>query len=97
MTWEEIAGAEYAREVIPGTLLIGMSKLEKIYEEGVEKGVFRKNIDLEQLILSINALCLITFVRLEMLRALWQEKLEKKLEERLEHIYELVLKGITTK
>ncbi len=70
--------------------------MEKIYEEGVEKGVFRKNIDLEQLILSINALCLITFVRLEMLRALWQEKLEKKLEERLEHIYELVLKGITT-
>lgn len=94
MAWEEISGGAMVREVIPDTLLIGYERIKDIYEVGVSKGVFNKGIDLNQLILSINALCFVTFTRKEMLEVLWGKDINHKLEERLEHIYDLVLNGI---
>lgn len=94
MAWEEVSGGKIAKDVIPDTLMVGYERINEIYQEGVEKGVFRKNVDLDQLILSINALCFVTFARLEMLHILWQDKMELKLEERLNHLYDLVLNGI---
>lgn len=96
MAWEEVSGGKYAREVIPDTLLVGYDKLKEVYQEGLDQGIFRPNVDLKQLIISINALCFITFARKEMMELLWQGDMEKKLEERLEHIYDLVLHGITS-
>lgn len=94
MAWEEISGGKIAQRLIPDLLLLSLGRLREIYDEGVQKGIFRPNIDLSQLIFSVNGLCFITFSRKEMLQGVWEEDFSHKLEDRLEHIYNLVLRGI---
>jgi len=95
IAWEDVAGGHVARELVQDTLLIGYDKLKRVYQEGVTRGIFRKDISLEQIIISINALCFTTFARREVLKVFWGEDVEGKLEERLEHICGLILGGIT--
>jgi len=94
--WEDVAGGQVTRELVEDTLLIGYDKLKRIYQEGVTRGIFRKDISLEQIIISINALCFSTFARKEVLKFFWKQDIEIKLEERLEHICQLILRTLTT-
>lgn len=91
MAWEETSGAKIAKDVIPSTFLIIYDRLQTIYHEGVKQEVFKDNIDLNQLVISVSGLCFLTFARKEILYNLWEDDLEKKLDERLEHIYSLIL------
>ncbi|SMB84675.1 transcriptional regulator, TetR family [Desulfonispora thiosulfatigenes DSM 11270] len=91
MAWEETSGAEVAKNVIPDTFLIIYDRLQDIYYEGVKQGIFKEQIDLNQLVISVSGLCFFTFARKEVLYNLWVDDLETKLNERLEHIYSLIL------
>ncbi|MFZ7101901.1 MAG: TetR/AcrR family transcriptional regulator [Peptococcaceae bacterium] len=94
MGWEEIAGGMIAREIMPDSLLMGYARLRELYDDGVKKNVLREELDLKQLIISINALCFLTFARRELLEVLWKDQIDINLEARLEHLYDLILNGI---
>lgn len=89
--WEDVAGGHVTRDLVRDTLLIGYEKLQIVYQEGVKRGIFRDDLDLDQMIISLNALCFSTFNRKEVLKALWGQEIGVKLEERLEHICQLIL------
>lgn len=91
MAWEEISGGKVAKNAIPDAFSIIHDRLHKIYKVGVEQKIFRENIDLDQLVMSVSALCFFTFARKEILYNLWVDDLEKKINDRLEHINNLIL------
>jgi len=95
ITREELAGGPYIHKLIPDTFLLGFEKLLQIYELGVKNGILKKGLDIMQIIISINAMCFIPFTRQEMLKEIWGADYDKKLEERLEHITNMILKEIT--
>ena len=95
ITREELAGGPYIHKLIPDTFLLGFEKLLQIYELGVKSGILKKGLDIMQIIISINAMCFIPFTRQEMLKEIWGADYEQKLEERLEHITNMILKEIT--
>jgi AcrR family transcriptional regulator len=91
VAWEDVAGGHITGELVRDTLLIGYEKLKSVYHDGVNRGIFRSDISLEQIIISINALCFSTFNRKQVLKVLWRDEIEDKLEKRLEHICDLIL------
>ncbi|NCC82347.1 MAG: TetR/AcrR family transcriptional regulator [Clostridia bacterium] len=95
ITREELAGGPYIHKLIPDTFLLGFEKLLQIYELGVKNGILKKGLDIMQIIISINAMCFIPFTRQEMLKEIWGADYDQKLEERLEHITNMILKEIT--
>ena len=95
ITREELAGGPYIHKLIPDTFLLGFEKLLQIYELGVKSGILKKGLDIMQIIISINAMCFIPFTRQEMLKEIWGADYDQKLEERLEHITNMILKEIT--
>ena len=95
ITREELAGGPYIHKLIPDTFLLGFEKLLQIYELGVNSGILKKGLDIMQIIISINAMCFIPFTRQEMLKEIWGADYDQKLEERLEHITNMILKEIT--
>lgn len=94
ITREELSGGKYIHKLIPDTFLLGFDKLLGIYKTGVEKHVLKENVDIMQVIISINAMCFIPFTRAEMLKEVWGLDYDKKLNERLEHICNMVINEI---
>lgn len=95
ITREELSGGKYIHKLIPDTFLIGFDKLLSIYKRGVEKNLLKDNIDIMQVIISINAMCFIPFTRAEMLKEIWAPDYDKKIKERLEHIITMVINEIS--
>lgn len=95
ITREELAGGPYIHKLIPDTFLLGFEKLLQIYELGVKSGILKKGLDIMQIIISINAMCFIPFTRQEMLKEIWGADYDQKLEERLDHITNMILREIT--
>ncbi len=95
ITREELSGGKYIHKLIPDTFLIGFDKLLSIYKRGVEKDLLKENIDIMQVIISINAMCFIPFTRAEMLKEIWAPDYDKKIKERLEHIITMVINEIS--
>lgn len=91
MAWEEISGGYIARDIIPNMLLLSYDRLKEVYQDGVNKKIFKEGIDLTQLVISVTALCFLTFARREILESYWKDDMDNKLEDRLRHIYDLVL------
>jgi TetR/AcrR family transcriptional regulator len=75
----------------------GVPALEAILKSGVEKGLFRPDVDIRRLIMSVSGLCLAVFNRKQGLAGLWNENLSdpKVLEDTLQHILKLVFHGVT--
>ena len=95
ITREELSGGKYIHKLIPDTFLMGFEKLLGIYKRGVEKDLLKENIDIMQLIISINAMCFIPFTRSQMLKEIWGTNYGMKLNERLEHICQMVINEIS--
>lgn len=95
ITREELSGGKYIHKLIPDTFLIGFDKLLSIYKRGVEKDLLKENIDIMQVIISINAMCFIPFTRSQMLKEIWAPDYDKKIKERLEHIITMVINEIS--
>ncbi len=94
--WESLHGGRYSRQILPEIAQVALPKLKEVLEDGVEQGLFRKDLDIRHLIISINAICMFYFYRREAYSFLWEEDLmqPKLLEERLHHVLDFALYGI---
>lgn len=94
--WETLQGWRHAGRVLPALFAAGLEELECILNQGVQEGVFRPDIDIRRLLVSINGLCLAYFSRLDMLGLLWSQdpRSPEMLAAHLEHILALIWRGI---
>lgn len=96
VSWEALNRGRYSSKVMPELVYLFDEDLGLILQDGINRGVFRKDLVIRETLLSIHALCLVYFTRREMLQPLWPEDMlsEAMLESRLRHILDLVFRGI---
>ncbi|WP_003540419.1 TetR/AcrR family transcriptional regulator [Desulfotomaculum nigrificans] len=96
VSWEALNRGRYGSMVLPQLLDLTQSDLGEILQDGINRGVFRPDLDIRQVLLSIHALCLVYFTRREMIQPMWPQDLmsEDMLESRLQHILDFVFNGI---
>lgn len=96
VSWEALNDEKYANRVVPQLLDLAEPMLRDFLQEGQRSGLFRTNLDIRHLLVSINALCLGYFSRREMLQPFWPEDMmaPSMLEERLAHIEDFIFNGI---
>jgi len=94
--WEALNRGRYGSRVLPQLLDLVQSDLGDILQDGMKRGVFRPDLDIRQVLLSIHALCLVYFTRREMVQPMWPKDMMSSdmLASRLQHILDLVFKGI---
>lgn len=94
--WESLQERQYSLQILLDFSKTTLPVLAEVLEEGMEQGIFRRNLDVRHLIISINALCMMYFTRQEVYSILWQQDMtsEKTLQEHLEHILDLTFNGI---
>ncbi|WP_031516698.1 TetR/AcrR family transcriptional regulator [Desulfofalx alkaliphila] len=99
LLWESLQGKQFSIQLLPEVTQTTLPMLESIIEEGVKDGVFRQDLDLKHLIISINAMCIVYFSRQHVYSTVWHGDMNdpEMLEERLQHILELTLNGILVK
>lgn len=92
MLWENLNNAMYVGD-IKTTLFSG---IENVLRKGIKKGVIRKDLDIEQTIISFNMFCFSAFSNVYTISKLLGKDLSTKeeLEERSIHITEVLLKYI---
>nr|WP_315987921.1 CerR family C-terminal domain-containing protein [Desulforamulus aquiferis] len=88
----------FGSKVLPQFLELTQANLGEIIHEGIEKGVFRADLDIRQVLLSIHSLCLVYFTRRELVQHMWSRDMmsEDMLESRLQHVIDFVFNGILT-
>lgn len=96
VSWEALNRGRYGSMVLPQLLDLTQSDLGEILQDGINRGIFRPDLDIRQVLLSIHALCLVYFTRREMIQPMWPQDLmsEDMLESRLQHILDFVFNGI---
>ncbi|SHJ27668.1 TetR/AcrR family transcriptional regulator [Desulfofundulus thermosubterraneus] len=96
MGWETLQGGQHARRVLPDIFSAGLEDLENVLRQGVQEGIFRKDVDIRRLVISVSGLCLNYFSRREMLHFLWPRDIlhPEMLQEHLDHVLDLVFCGI---
>ncbi|MBM7853651.1 AcrR family transcriptional regulator [Desulfohalotomaculum tongense] len=94
--WESLHHSRYARKILPDIAQVTLPKLKAILKEGIQEGVFRSDLDIRHLVISINAVTMMYFARRDVYSFLWQQDMmhPKTLEERLQHIIDFTLHGI---
>lgn len=92
MLWENLNNAMYVGD-IKTTLFSG---IENVLRKGITKGVIRKDLDIEQTIISFNMFCFSAFSNVYTISKLLGKDLSSKeeLEKRSLHITEVLLKYI---
>ena len=92
MLWENLNSAKYAGE-IKTTLFSG---IEEVLKKGIKKGVIRKDLDIEQTIISFNMFCFSAFSNVYTISKLLGKDLSsaEELEKRSVHITDVLLKYI---
>ncbi|WP_088224752.1 TetR/AcrR family transcriptional regulator [Desulfosporosinus sp. FKB] len=95
-SWEALNGGRFAKKVIPQFFDLVELEFGDIIKDGIKRNFIRPDTDIRQVIVSVQALCLVYFNRREIVQPLWQEDLlsEKMLEVRLRHILALIFDGI---
>lgn len=95
-SWEALNGGRFAGKVIPQFFDLVELEFGDIIEDGIKRKFIRPDIDIRQVLLSVQALCLTYFNRREIVQPLWQEDMlsEGMLEARLQHILTLIFDGI---
>lgn len=96
INWEALNRGKYVNKVLSEARNAYQKHIDQVLRAGMQKGVFSPDIDVEQVILSIDALCLIYFSKNETFQRLWQNETsaEAMLKRRLEHILNFVFEGI---
>ncbi|MEW6063680.1 TetR family transcriptional regulator [Desulforamulus profundi] len=96
VNWEALNRGRYGSRVLPQLLDLFESDLGQILQDGINRGVFRPDLDIRQTLLSMHALCLIYFSRRETVQPMWAGDMmsEDMLEERCRHILDFTFNGI---
>ncbi|MEG6523040.1 TetR/AcrR family transcriptional regulator [Desulfotomaculum sp. 1211_IL3151] len=96
VSWEALNRGSYSSRVLPQLLDIFQSDLGRILEDGIRREYFRPDLDVQQTLLSVHAMCLAYFARREMVQSLWPGDMmsEEMLEARCQHILDFTLSGI---
>ena len=91
--WENLHNASYAKQVNT-TLFRG---IETILREGVARGVFRSDLDIEQTVISVNLFCFSSFSNNQTLSALCGKTFdsEEALRTRADHIADILVRYVT--
>lgn len=94
--WESLHGGRYSRQILPDIAAATMPQLQTLLEQGVSQGVFRQDLDIRHLIISINAICLMYFFRQDFFQFLWPKDNNnaEMLQKRLDHVLDFTLNGI---
>ncbi|MEG6510511.1 TetR/AcrR family transcriptional regulator [Desulforamulus ruminis] len=96
LSWEALNRGHYSSKLLPQLFHLFQSDLGQILQEGITRKVFRRDLDVGQILLSIHALCLAYFTRREMMQPIGSgnRMSGEMLEDRLNHILDLVFQGI---
>ena len=96
MAWEALQGGRYARQILPQLRTELLPELRLLLTEGIEKGVFRPTLDLEETLTTVITLCSAFFSGKDLLSMLWERDplSPGNLERRLRHIIELIMRYI---
>ncbi|GAB6159293.1 TetR family transcriptional regulator [Desulfotomaculum varum] len=96
VNWEALHQGCYSSRVGPQLLDLLQSDLAQILQDGIDRGVFRPDLDIRQTLLSIHGLCLIYFSRREVVQPIWPGDMmsEEMLAARCQHIVDFTLNGI---
>lgn len=99
LAWESLQGGQWSRGNLVNLLSEGLSELIRSLERGIELGVFRRDLNARQLVLSVVGLCMTYFQRRLLMAALWTEDLRRpEVRDRvLQHILQLMFEGILAK
>lgn len=95
--WENLNEAKYMKQSEAISLKrISMELLRKVLREGMEEGIFRKDLDVEGMILSINMFCFSYFSNLYTMSQIMGANFEGKdeMNKRCEHVTDVILRYI---
>ena len=92
MLWENLNGAKYVQSLDVDLY----ESLRRILKEGMERGMIRRDLDLEQTVLSMNMFCFSAFSNVHTLSRIFGKDLgaEDELRKRAEHISDVLIKYI---
>ncbi|MEW6697655.1 MAG: TetR/AcrR family transcriptional regulator [Bacillota bacterium] len=96
VSWEALHRGLYGSKALSQLLDLLQSELGQILQDGIDRGIFRSDLDIPQTLLSIHALCLVYFTRREMVQPMWPGDMmsEDMLEARCQHILDFTFNGI---
>lgn len=95
--WENLNKAKYMKQSkAVSTKGISIDLLRKVFKQGIEQGVFRTDLDIEEMIVSVNMFCFSYFSNIYTMGYIMKTNFasEKEIEKRCEHISEMILKYI---
>ena len=95
--WENLNEAQYLKESgAMATKGVSIDLLRKVLREGVEQGVFRQDIDVEEMVLSINMFCFSYFSNIHTMAYIMNKNFSGRaeIEKRCAHITDIILRYI---
>ncbi len=93
--WENLNEARYLEQSrVPSARGASLELLRKNLRQGIEKGIFRSDIDLDEMVLSINQFCFSYFSNIHTFGQIMQIDFGKKEEaaKRATHVADMILK-----
>lgn len=97
VNWEALNRGAYVAGLLSEFRNRYQESLNEMLEKGMENGLLRSDLDVAQLLLSIDGLCLIYFTHNETFKRMWKSNTGAMLEKRIDHIFDLLLNGIIKK
>jgi len=91
IAWEEVYSSSQRNKIVFGTLKNAFRQVTEFYKRGCKQGIFTRDVNLPQLLISTHAMCLTSFTQQEILLKIDPTN---TLEKRLSHICEVVIRAI---
>lgn len=95
-SWEALNRGRSAEKVLPKFIDLIELEFDAILKDAINQKVIKPDVDIHQVVLSVQALCLTYFNRREIIQPFWNKNMlsEEMLELRLKHILDLLFNGI---
>lgn len=98
LSWEVLSDIRRARSLLQGRFSAGLESLHELIRAGIRQGAFRVDLDVRQVVMSVNALCIGLFTHRPVLEEFWQEELHspEAIERSLQGLINMVFSGVCT-